>query len=102
MHRTIILFSLCLLMALAVPSWGGSTKKSSPTTPQQVTKPIIPAAPIQAGNYTRDPKKPMEMRQYLKELKLKQQEAVANRAAARAKQAAPDTAAPQKTEGGAK
>jgi hypothetical protein len=102
MQVPIAVFSLCLLIALAVPSWGASTKKSPPTVPQQVTKPIIPSAPIKAGNYTRDPRKPMEMRQYLKELKQKQQEAAANRAAARAKQAAPDTAAPLQTEGGTK
>ena len=102
MQAPIAIFSLCLLLALAVPSWGASTKKSSPKVPQQVTKPIIPAAPIKAGNYTRDPRKPMEMRQYLKELKQKQQQAATNRAAAQAKQAAPDTAAPLHMEGGTK
>lgn len=102
MQAPIAVVSLCLLLALAVPSWGAGIKKSSPTVPQQVTEPIIPSAPVQAGNYTRDPRKPMEMRQYLKELKQKQQEAAAERAAARAKQAAPDTAAPVHTEGGTK
>lgn len=100
MQAPIAVFSLCLLLALAVPSWGASPKKGSPTVPQQATKSIIPTTPIKAGNYTRDPRKPMEMRQYLKDLKQKQQEAAANRAAARAKQAAPDTAAPLQTEGG--
>lgn len=95
MQAPIAVFSLCLLLAFAVPSWGASTNKSSPTVPPQVTKPIIPSAPIKAGNYTRDPRKPMEMRQYLKDLKLKQQKTAAERAAARAKQAAP-----VKTEGG--
>lgn len=106
MNAPILLFSLCLLLAFSVPSWGGSKNtgipQPIPQTPQQVKKPIIPSAPIQAGDYIRDPRKPMEMRQYLKELKIKQKEAGANQAAAREKAAAPGKPAPQPTKGGTK
>lgn len=77
MQTRLTLFVICLLLALSVPAWGesGSPGKAAP------------AGPIKAGNYMRDPSKPMEMRKYLKELKQKQKAAAAKKAASQAGQA---------------
>jgi hypothetical protein len=102
MQAPTILFSLCLILALAVPSWGVSKKSCTPKSPQHTTVTVAPASHVvPAGAYTRDPAKIKEMQQYLKTLRLKAKEAAANRAAANAKLAGPEkTAPPQQTEGG--
>lgn len=66
---------------------GGSVKQNTVTTPPVIT--------ISPKGYTRDPGRIMQMRQYEKSLHQMQQQAAANRAAARTK-----AAIPQKTEGG--
>jgi hypothetical protein len=99
MRAPLILFSLCLILALAIPSWGGSKKSCTPKLPQQtaVTAPDV----IPVGKYIREPGKIKERQQYLKMMQQKAKEAAANRAAANAKLAGPGkTAPPQQTEGG--
>jgi Tfp pilus assembly protein FimV len=101
MQAPIVLFSLCLLLALAVPSWGGNKKNCSPKPSQQVTVPPTPV--VSTGAYKRDPSKVKETQQYLKSLQQKAKQAAANQAAARAKLAGPETTTPpQPTEGGTK
>lgn len=100
MHAQLIMFVMCLLLALAVPSWGagkGSAKTIAPLKTTTVKGPVVPKASISPSGFIRDPSKPMAMRQYNKEMLSKQKEAAANRAAARAK-----LADPQPTEGGTK
>jgi hypothetical protein len=99
MQAPIALCSLCLLLALAIPSWGGSKKSCPPKSPKQTT--VTAPSEITVGNYKREPGKIKDMQQYLKTMQQKAKQAAANRAAANAKLADPKTAAPpQQTEGG--
>lgn len=99
MQATLVLFSLCLIMALAVPSWGGSKKSSPNKTPQQVS--VTPAPVVLPGGYVRDATQARKMQQHLKEMRLKAKEAAASREAAKAEQADPATTAPpQQNKGG--
>ncbi len=99
MQAPIILFSLCLLLALAAPSWGGKNKNSPQKPPEQAT--VAPAPVVLPGGYVRKPADIKERQQYLKNLQQKAKEAAANRAAAKAKQAGQQTTAPpQKNIGG--
>jgi hypothetical protein len=105
MHAQLAILVVCLLVALAAPSWGagkGSTKTKAPGKTTVVTAPVAPAPTISPSGYVRDPSKPMAMRQYNREMLKKQKEAASNRAAARARLAKPGTAAPQPNEGGTK
>jgi len=100
MQTQLTLLIMCLLLAFAVPTWGGTNGNSKSTTPKKaavVTAPAVPKATTSPSGYVRDPSEPMAMRQYLKELKLKQKEAAAKNAAAQA-----GKAQPQQTKGGAK
>jgi hypothetical protein len=94
MQKKLALIAVCLLPAFATPTWGGSAATAGKAAPKSGTAVAAPKAPVQAGNYKRDPSKPMAMRQYLKELKEKQKAAAKN-AASKAGQTAP-----QPTEGG--
>ncbi|MGA7827097.1 MAG: hypothetical protein WCA04_05530 [Geobacteraceae bacterium] len=99
MQSTIVIFSVCLLLALAVPSWGDCTKSSPAKSPQQVTAPSAPI--VLPGGYVRNPAEIKARQQYFKNLRLKAKEAAANRAAAKAKQAGQQTTTPpQQTQGG--
>jgi len=105
MHAQLVMFVMCLLLALAVPSWGagnGSAKTKAPQKTTVVTAPAATAPTISPSGYVRDPSKPMAMRQYEKEMRQKQQQAAANRTAASARLATPGTASPQSTKGGTK
>ncbi len=99
MQAPTIVFGLCLILAFAVPSWGGKNK-SAPQNPSQQTS-VTPAPVALPGGYVRNPADIKERQQYLKNLQQKAKEAAANRAAAKAKQAGQQTTAPpQKNTGG--
>lgn len=100
MHAQLAMFVMCLLLACAVPTWGAGKASNKSRAPQKAavaTAPAAPAPTISPSGYVRDPSKPMAMRQYEKEMRLKQKQAAANRAAARAR-----LANPQPAEGGTK
>lgn len=91
MQAATIVFGLCLILALAVPTWGGKNKTPQIQS-QQVTVP--PAPIVLPGGYVRNPADIKERQQYLKNLRQKAKEAAANRAAAKAKQAGQQTTTP--------
>lgn len=94
------LFAICLLLAFSVPAWGESNDGTANETAVQGNEATAPATSFKAGDYQRDPRDAMKMRQYLKNLHQKQKEVAAGIAATKAKNAAPEAAAPEKSEGG--